>query len=234
MFLHLLSMTTAKDHGIKRYFTGMPCLKGHVCERLTSNRSCDMCSYEKVKSKKEIDRRKLAYSLNKKEILSKNKKYRATKGAMDKRKEHASRNKDKIRRQKMDWYEKNKDRINEHYRLSRKTDEKKAVAKAARERNKPKFIARSLSRRMIVAVKLGRGCRTSDVLGYTPEMLRDRIEFQFKDGMNWENYGEWHVDHKKPLARFIAQGITDPKIVNALSNLQPLWAKDNFSKGDKF
>lgn len=78
------------------------------------------------------------------------------------------------------------------------------------------------------------GNKTAKLLGYSRFDLMKRIEFQFKDGMNWGNYGEWHIDHKKPLARFISQGITDPKIVNALSNLQPLWAKDNISKGDKF
>lgn len=52
--------------------------------------------------------------------------------------------------------------------------------------------------------------------------------------MNWSNRGEWHLDHKKPVSRFIKQGITDPSIINALSNLQPLWAHENLSKGNKF
>jgi len=40
--------------------------------------------------------------------------------------------------------------------------------------------------------------------------------------MSWDNYGEWHVDHIKPLISFDKN--THPSIVNALSNLQPLWA----------
>jgi len=53
--------------------------------------------------------------------------------------------------------------------------------------------------------------------------------------MTWENYGEWHIDHKIPVSAFnfdhIAQG--DFKCCWALENLQPLWARDNRTKGSK-
>lgn len=39
--------------------------------------------------------------------------------------------------------------------------------------------------------------------------------------MSWDNYGEWHIDHIKPLTKFDKD--TPIHIVNALSNLQPLW-----------
>lgn len=75
---------------------------------------------------------------------------------------------------------------------------------------------------------------TKKILGYDAFALRARIEFNFKPGMTWENYGEWHIDHVKPLSRFVDQGITDPKIVNALCNLRPLWAADNLRKHNSF
>ncbi len=50
--------------------------------------------------------------------------------------------------------------------------------------------------------------------------------------MTWENHGEWHVDHKVPVSSFSPDA--DMKVVNALSNLQPLWAEDNISKGCKY
>ena len=40
--------------------------------------------------------------------------------------------------------------------------------------------------------------------------------------MSWDNYGEWHIDHIKPLTLF--DDNTPIHVVNALSNLQPLWA----------
>ena len=40
--------------------------------------------------------------------------------------------------------------------------------------------------------------------------------------MTWSNHGEWHVDHIKDVSSFSKD--THPSIVNALTNLQPLWA----------
>ena len=58
-----------------------------------------------------------------------------------------------------------------------------------------------------------KGDRTKDRLGYTPEKFKERIEFNFKPGMSWDNHGEWHVDHVKPIARFVEQGVTDAKMI---------------------
>ena len=70
------------------------------------------------------------------------------------------------------------------------------------------------------------------ILKYTPEMLKMRMECQFKDGMSWDNYGEWEIDHKKPLSKF--DNNSKPFIVNALCNLQPLWKSDNIKKSNKW
>ena len=49
--------------------------------------------------------------------------------------------------------------------------------------------------------------------------------------MTWQNYGDgWHIDHIHPCAAF---DLTDPEQQKACfhwSNLQPLWAIDNFRK----
>ncbi|MBZ9943460.1 hypothetical protein LB533_20450 [Mesorhizobium sp. BR1-1-13] len=71
---------------------------------------------------------------------------------------------------------------------------------------------------------------THDILSYSAHDLRLRMECQFQPGMSWTNYGEWHIDHKKPIAAFIAQGIKDPRIINMLSNLQPMWGEENQKK----
>lgn len=73
-----------------------------------------------------------------------------------------------------------------------------------------------------------------EMIGYNRDQLMDHISKQFKDGMSWSNYGEWHIDHIKPVSLFVKEGVTEPHIVNALSNLQPLWALENISKRDKF
>lgn len=69
------------------------------------------------------------------------------------------------------------------------------------------------------------------MLGYTAEQLRDHIQRQFTKGMTWELMGrEIHIDHIIPVAAFIKDGVTDPKIIHALPNLRPMWARDNWKK----
>lgn len=81
-----------------------------------------------------------------------------------------------------------------------------------------------------------RGRRTFDLLGYTVEELRSHLEAKFLDGMTWENYGPvWHIDHVLPLASFdySTPDCHEFKRAWALTNLQPLWARENISKGDR-
>lgn len=70
-------------------------------------------------------------------------------------------------------------------------------------------------------------------LGCSIEEFKIYISELFKEGMTWDNYGEWHIDHIKPLDSF---DLTDPKQFKQAcnySNLQPLWKLDNLSKGSK-
>lgn len=71
------------------------------------------------------------------------------------------------------------------------------------------------------------------LLGYTVEDLMNHLEKQFSVDMNWANYGKWHIDHIKPVSAFDFNNYSDVDFHRcwALSNLQPLWAKDNISKG---
>jgi hypothetical protein len=73
---------------------------------------------------------------------------------------------------------------------------------------------------------------TYDVLGYSAEELKNHIESLFLENMSWDNWGEWHIDHIGPISSF--DKTESPKIINALENLQPLWAIDNIKKGNKF
>jgi len=77
--------------------------------------------------------------------------------------------------------------------------------------------------------------------------LRPHLESKFTIGMSWENYGRWHIDHIIPLKAKRSDGsyywnqkeLTNPnsnvfKQAWALDNLQPLWAQENISKGNKW
>ena len=74
-----------------------------------------------------------------------------------------------------------------------------------------------------------------DILKYTPEELISHLEKQFTDSMTWENYGEWHVDHRMPISSFNFESVDDDSFMKcwSLDNLQPMWGKENITKGDK-
>jgi hypothetical protein len=63
---------------------------------------------------------------------------------------------------------------------------------------------------------------TIDLLGYSALEFKKYIESLFTDGMSWENHGEWHVDHIKPVSSF--ELTEHSSIVNSLSNLRPMWS----------
>jgi hypothetical protein len=143
-------------------------------------------------------------------------------------------------------YSLNKEEIIERKREYRDTDEykinSKIYEKFYKERRKVKrrnninyrisMSIRDIVRRCLKYKGDNKKLKTFDILGYKTNDLKKRLECQFKDGMSWENYGEWHIDHKKPISKFDKK--TNLKIINSLCNLQPLWAKDNLSKGNKF
>lgn len=64
--------------------------------------------------------------------------------------------------------------------------------------------------------------------------VRKHIEKQFTLGMSWDNYGKWHIDHIRPCASFDLTKESEQKECFNYKNLQPLWAKDNLSKGAKW
>ena len=71
---------------------------------------------------------------------------------------------------------------------------------------------------------------------FSPIEFQYHFEKLFVDGMSWDNYGEWHIDHIRPVASFNFDSTDHPDFKKcwALNNLQPLWAKDNMKKRNKW
>ena len=143
----------------------------------------------------------------------------------EKRKIYIENNKEKITESKKisdrKYYQNNKEKFNE-YRRNRK-------------QNEPLFKLRcNLSSRILKAFKskkLLKSQYTLDMLGCDLETAKLHLEKQFTKGMNWSNRGEWHIDHIIPCA----SAINEEELIKLFhyTNLQPLWAFDNFSKGKK-
>lgn len=170
-------------------------------------------------------RQKQYYEKNKEKIVDNVREWRK-KNPQARRAEYLNARDKKIAYAK-EWAEKNPDKRS---RITRRYSKKFNSDPS----NRPYIICRKLLARVIALKEGGKPGKTEAMLGYTRLDLKNHIESMFKDGMSWGNHGEWHVDHIKPVSAFIKEGEKDPKVINALENLQPLWAKDNLSKGAKY
>ena len=74
-----------------------------------------------------------------------------------------------------------------------------------------------------------------ELVGCSMDQLKEHLERQFTEGMTWDNYGfyGWHIDHIIPCVSFDLTDIEQQKKCFHYTNLQPLWAKDNLSKGSR-
>ena len=161
-------------------------------------------------------------------------------------KKHESKPETKERKKKnhKKWAEQNKEHLKEYLKEYReKNTEKIKKTKRDYERNRkasdPLYKLISNFRTAIYQVlkesNVEKNKHYFDILQYTPESLIKHLESQFDENMNWENYGEWHVDHKLPITSFNIQGMGDVEFMNcwSLDNLQPMWGTDNIRKSNK-
>lgn len=97
-------------------------------------------------------------------------------------------------------------------------------------------IANNLRKRLRTSLKENKGIRIGSAirdLGCSISELKAHLETRFKEGMSWENYGSWHIDHIKPLSKFDLTDRSQFLEVCHYTNLQPLWAYENMSKGNR-
>lgn len=99
---------------------------------------------------------------------------------------------------------------------------------------KTRRLLRNQITRMCFHMRVHREMRTEQYVGCSFEEAKRRIESQFTRGMTWENCGSfWHLDHIVPMSSFDLSNLKDRILVNHISNLRPLRAKENIRKGNK-
>lgn len=105
-----------------------------------------------------------------------------------------------------------------------------------RAKTHPEFrIKVALRNRLRQCVKYGfKADHTLNLLGCSFEYFIAYLESKFQDGMTLENYGKWHIDHIRPCSSFDLTNAEEQKKCFHYKNLQPLWAKDNLVKGDRY
>ena len=219
--LEIISYEEAIQKNLKHYFTGKPCRKGHIAQRITRDQDCLECVRarrrryhkegrysEKIKKARESDeykkRRQITlekYAQSEKGKLTRNiaaAKFRAT----QKHKEYRSK------------YYKNRILADPSYKIRRNL--------------------RTIIYQYVKRTKGVKGDNTIELTGCSLNELKNHLHKKFKEGMTWENYGEWHIDHIKPASSFDLTKLEEQKKAFHYTNLQPLWADENLKKGDKY
>ena len=203
-----------------------------------------VCEFGKSKSSKDGllycckkcngERGKKYVKENPKKVLEQQKKWRDKnpEWVYNRHKKWREENPEKVKEIKKNWLDKNPEKrkeYRENYKL-RKHERRKE-----RRDNDPVF---NLTNRMrcriwkyLNILEITKTNKTFDIVGCTPQFLKEHLETQFIDGMSWDNRSEWHIDHIIPLS----SAKTEDELYKLChyENLQPLWAEDNLKKSNK-
>jgi hypothetical protein len=154
-------------------------------------------------------------------------------------KQYRQRNPEKVLQIGKNYREKHKDKLAE----MRKSDKWKEYNKVFRreQRKNPIYRVRfNVSRQILHALKRVEGSKHGESvlskLDYTPQQLKEHLESQFDEKMNWDNYGSyWHIDHIYPQSLLPYESLEDDNFKKCweLNNLRPLEAIENIKKSNK-
>jgi len=200
----------------------------HLCKKGKMNRKskCKECVKSETKEyyQKNIDYYK-NYRENNKDSIRKRQKTWVTSNETkekDRQRNWKKQNQEKI----LKWKEINSDKLKEYSRVytkkRRQTDE--LFKLSSNLRNRLNIYLRSK--------KIKKNNSTFEIIGLHPEKLKDYLEKKFTEGMSWDKLGsEIHIDHIKPLS--MAKTESEVYELCHYTNLQPLWAKDNWIKNNR-
>ena len=157
-------------------------------------------------------------------------------------KEYREKNKIKIKENRKRYYEANKEKEYTNHKewLKNNREVRRKHFNDSYERNKkdPLFrLKNNIRSRVYLGLKSKyhhKDNETVKYIGCSFESYKEYIESLFIEGMSWNNYGKWHIDHIKPIDAFSFE--EDKQIYEAFNfkNTQPLWAEDNLRKGSKW
>jgi hypothetical protein len=150
------------------------------------------------------------------------------------------------------WLEEKRISCREYYRKNKKRENKRSRLYKLKNKEKIKITAniyyknrrkKDMAWRLLVNVrtrinhalkgKYKKSKKTRDILGCTVEELKKYIESKFKLGMSWEKRHLIHIDHIKPCSSFDLTKASEQRECFHYTNLQPLWASENLSKGNR-
>jgi hypothetical protein len=95
------------------------------------------------------------------------------------------------------------------------------------------YLSNIVRGRVYKSLKHDKELSSKEYLGCEVDVLKEHIEKQFMEGMSWDNFGEWHIDHIVPL-KYNNPSLEEVYERLHYTNTQPLWATDNISKGNRY
>ncbi len=129
--------------------------------------------------------------------------------------------KEEIKLKKQEWIKNNRELNNQKRRTKYQNNTLYKISLNVRNRVNTYLKSKNIQKRN----------KTFDIVGCSPEFLKEHLESQFINGMSWNNRGEWHIDHIIP----VSSAKTEEEFYKLChyTNLQPLWAEDNLKKYNK-
>ena len=194
------TLKQAQESNWTHYLTGDGCANGRVDAKAIHRRQCMQCRK---------DERMLPASRERSRQWRLDNPIRY-KQSMD---DYYAANAEVIRARSRQWTQDNPERAREQTRAVRATPEGRLIHNIRNRLNK-----------ILNRINVVKDSTTLDLLGCDAAFAKEHLEKQFTEGMTWENYGDWDIDHIRPCASF---DLTDPEQQREafhFSNLQPLWS----------
>jgi hypothetical protein len=191
--------------------------------------ACKVCQNKKIKeyklkfpeTVKEFEKK--YFQKNKEKILKRRQEWRKNNPEKYKKqvKDYWEKVKDVQTQKKKIWIANNREKYNSYWTNRKKKDPEFALKTNMRSRICDYLKKTNITKRN----------KTFDIVGCTPQELKEHLEKQFVSGMTWDNRSEWHIDHIIPLSS--TKNEEELMKLFHYTNLQPLWAEDNLKKSNK-
>ena len=222
-----ISRNDASQKGMTRFFTGIQCRSGHVSERRTCDGKCVQCKdailnkwLERNRERSnEIKEKYASNNIIKTKIRQKEYRKENADRLVIKRREDYKRLKAYYKEYGERWRKKNRLRLNETTRNRLRNNINARLALNMRGRIRKAML----------------GACPSDVtlalIGCSIDKFKSHLEKSFTEGMSFDNYGKWQVDHIVPCAIFDFTNPEDRTVCFNYRNCKPMWAGHNAAKG---
>ena len=220
-----ISRAQAKEQGLRLYFTGRECKRGHTSVHDMEGK-CRECRL--ARQRNHFSQNKERYSATMKKWHERNPDYREQYNT-----QYRQENRERLLTNDRERYWQERDRFLS-YQSSKEVKDRNNERAKERRRSDPAYsVVSRLRCRYRAALRGQTACSpgTMALLGCTKDEACKHLESQFAAGMNWGNMHLWHIDHIRPCASF--EDPADPRCWH-YTNLQPLWAKDNMEKSNKW